>query len=60
MSCVLALFIESVLYGAFAVAYGVSTWILLYRRSPQGWFSRDMILFMAATLMFSLATTVRI
>ncbi|KAL1938132.1 hypothetical protein VTO73DRAFT_11961 [Trametes versicolor] len=57
VSCVLALFIESVLYGAFAVAYGVSTWILLYRRSPQGWFSRDMILFMAATLMFSLATT---
>ncbi|KAI0364030.1 hypothetical protein BV20DRAFT_56885 [Pilatotrama ljubarskyi] len=57
VSCVLALFIESVLYGAFTVAYAVSTWILLYKRSPQGLFSRDIILFMAATLMFSLATT---
>ena len=60
ISCILALFIESVLYGVFAVAYGVSTWILLYKRSPQGLFNRDMILFFATTLMFLLATTVRI
>ncbi|OSD03869.1 hypothetical protein PYCCODRAFT_208126 [Trametes coccinea BRFM310] len=57
ISCVLALFIESVLFGVFAVAYGVSTWILLYKRSPQGIFSRDMILFFSTTLMFLLATT---
>ncbi|KAI0655738.1 hypothetical protein C8Q70DRAFT_1057278 [Cubamyces menziesii] len=57
ISCILALFIESVLYGVFAVAYGVSTWILLYKRSPQGLFNRDMILFFATTLMFLLATT---
>ncbi|KAI0351210.1 hypothetical protein OH77DRAFT_1524276 [Trametes cingulata] len=57
VSCVLALFIESVLYGAFTVAFVVSAWILLYKRSPQGLFSRDMVLFIAATLMFSLATT---
>ncbi|KAI0669072.1 hypothetical protein C8Q78DRAFT_227947 [Trametes maxima] len=57
ISCVLALFIESVLFGVFAVAYGISTWILLYKRSPQGLLSRDAILFFATTLMFTLAAT---
>ncbi|KAI0776561.1 hypothetical protein BD413DRAFT_610180 [Trametes elegans] len=57
ISCVLALFIESVFYGAFTVAFGISTWILLYKPSPQGLLSRDMILFIATSLMFALATT---
>ncbi|KAI8992757.1 hypothetical protein BD414DRAFT_482117 [Trametes punicea] len=57
ISCILALFIESVLFGAFAVAYSVSTWILLYKRGARGLFSRDMTLFIATTLMFLLATT---
>ncbi|KAI0819794.1 hypothetical protein BC628DRAFT_1423440 [Trametes gibbosa] len=54
----MALFLESVLYGAFTVAYGISIWTLLYKRRPsQRVFSRDTVLFAATTLMFALATT---
>ncbi|KAI0632671.1 hypothetical protein C8Q77DRAFT_1073702 [Trametes polyzona] len=57
ISCISALFIESILYGVFAVACGVGAWILLYKRSAPELFSRNVVLFVAITLMFSLATT---
>ncbi|RDX48978.1 hypothetical protein OH76DRAFT_1483470 [Lentinus brumalis] len=53
-SGLVATFIESLLFGAFTVLYGVCTWILLYHRRPHGRQTRNGLLFMASTVMYAL------
>ncbi|TBU39011.1 hypothetical protein BD309DRAFT_970594 [Dichomitus squalens] len=51
----IALFLESLLFGAFAVLYSISIWILLYREKHHGRSKVHKWMFATATTMFVLA-----
>ncbi|KAI0691713.1 hypothetical protein C8Q76DRAFT_257981 [Earliella scabrosa] len=55
-SSLVALFVESLLFGVFAVLYAICTWLLVFRdtRGARGRCLRDIVLFVASTLMFVL------
>ncbi|OBZ74463.1 hypothetical protein A0H81_05112 [Grifola frondosa] len=50
----IALFLESLVFGAFCVLYGISTWILLYRSNNRNRTTLNKMLFATSTLMFAL------
>ncbi len=55
----IALFLESLLFGAFAVLYFISIWILMYREGHHGRKKlHKWVLAATATTMFVLAITV--
>ncbi|KAI1795365.1 hypothetical protein LXA43DRAFT_39057 [Ganoderma leucocontextum] len=54
-SGIAAFFVESLLFGAFTVTYGICTWILLFRDRGAGASTRNAVLFSASTVMFVLA-----
>ncbi|TBU37464.1 hypothetical protein BD309DRAFT_616761 [Dichomitus squalens] len=54
-SGLVAFFIESLLFGVFGVTYGICVWILLLRDKVLGGSARNIVLFVASTLMFMLA-----
>ncbi|OBZ74481.1 hypothetical protein A0H81_05134 [Grifola frondosa] len=49
-----ALFLESLVFGAFCVLYGISTWILMYRTDSRNRTTLNKMLFATSTLMFAL------
>ncbi|KAI0742395.1 hypothetical protein C8Q80DRAFT_904930 [Daedaleopsis nitida] len=51
----IALFLESLLFGAFAVLYCISIWILMYREKHHGRSKVHKWMFATATIMFVLA-----
>ncbi|KAI1795337.1 hypothetical protein LXA43DRAFT_881965 [Ganoderma leucocontextum] len=53
----IALFLESLLFGAFLVLYFISIWILLYREQHHGRTRLNKWMFATATAMFVLALT---
>ncbi|KAI0351211.1 hypothetical protein OH77DRAFT_1462363 [Trametes cingulata] len=55
VSGLISLFLESLFFGAFALVYGITTWILLFRDRPQGRTTRDLLFFGGSTVMFVLA-----
>ena len=59
-SSLVALFVESLLFGVFAVLYAICTWLLVFRdaRGARGRCLRDIVLFVASTLMFVLTLIV--
>ncbi|EIW56936.1 uncharacterized protein TRAVEDRAFT_73260 [Trametes versicolor FP-101664 SS1] len=54
-SGLVSLFLESLFFGAFAVVYGITAWILLIRDRHQGRSNWDLMLFIASTVMFVFA-----
>lgn len=58
-SGLVSLFLESLFFGAFAVVYGITAWILLIRDRHQGRSNWDLMLFIASTVMFVFALVVR-
>ncbi|PIL26567.1 hypothetical protein GSI_12325 [Ganoderma sinense ZZ0214-1] len=54
-SGIAAFFVESLLFGAFAVTYGICTWILLFRDRGVGGSTRNVVLFSASSVIFVLA-----
>ena len=57
-SGVIAFFIESLLFGVFAITYGICGWILLLRDKLLCHSARNIVLFVASTLMFMLTLVV--
>ncbi|KAI9061915.1 hypothetical protein FKP32DRAFT_906658 [Trametes sanguinea] len=55
ISAIVAFCLESFLFGAFAVAYGIAVWMLLLSERPPGRMKQDVVLFSASTAMFLLA-----
>ncbi|KAI0364031.1 hypothetical protein BV20DRAFT_57051 [Pilatotrama ljubarskyi] len=55
VSGLVSLFLESLFFGAFALVYGITTWILLFRDKSQGRTNRDFLFFGGSTVMFVLA-----
>ncbi|KAM5539329.1 hypothetical protein V8D89_007020 [Ganoderma adspersum] len=54
-SGIVAFFVESLLFGAFTVTYGICTWILLFRDRGGGGSTRNLVLFSSSTVIFVLA-----
>ena len=54
----IALFLESLLFGAFAVLYFISIWILMYREHRHGRSKLNKWMLATATTMFVLAIAV--
>ena len=57
-SGIAAFFVESLLFGAFTVTYGICTWILLFRDRRVGDLARNIVLFFASTVIYVLALVV--
>ena len=57
-SGVVAFFIESLLFGVFVITYGICGWILLLRDKLLYHSARNIVLFVASTLMFMLTLVV--
>ena len=53
-----ALFLESILFGIFAVLYGISIWILVYRQRHSYFSKLNKMLLGTGTVMFILAVVV--
>ncbi|OBZ74465.1 hypothetical protein A0H81_05110 [Grifola frondosa] len=49
-----AISLESLVFGAFCVLYGISTWILMYRTDSRNRTTLNKMLFATSTLMFAL------
>ncbi len=58
VSGIVAFFVESLLFGMFAVTYGICTWILLFRDRGGSGSTRNLVLFCASTVIFVLALVV--
>ena len=56
----IALFLESMLFGAFTVLYSIAIWILLYREKKRSKSRLNKMLFGTSTAMWVLAVSVRI
>ncbi|KAI0640922.1 hypothetical protein C8Q79DRAFT_1014763 [Trametes meyenii] len=52
-----SLFLETLIFGTFAVAYGITTWILLFREESRGHTMKSRAFFGGSTAMFILALT---
>ncbi|KAH9900690.1 hypothetical protein C8Q73DRAFT_742550 [Cubamyces lactineus] len=52
---IIALFMESMLFGAFTVLYSIAVWILLYREKVRGRSTTNRMLFVTSTVMWILA-----
>ena len=55
----IALFCESMVFGAFAVLYAIAIWILLYREKRRSKSTLNKMLFGTSTFMFVLSVAVR-
>ena len=55
----IALFLESMIYGAFTVLYSIAIWILLYREKKRSKSRLNKMLFGTSTVMWVLSTAVR-
>ena len=53
-----ALSMESLLFGSFTVLYAIAIWILLYRESKRGQSGLNKRLFATSTIMWILSVTV--
>ena len=56
---IIALFLESMLFGAFSILYGIAIWILLYREKRRSKSRLNKMLFGTSTAMWVLSVAVR-
>lgn len=55
----IALFTESLVFGAFTVLYAIAIWILLYREKKRSKSTLNKMLFATSTIMWVLSVAVR-
>ena len=55
----IALFTESLVFGAFTVLYAIAIWILLYREKKRSKSTLNKLLFATSTVMWVLSVAVR-